>query len=189
MTPPAITGLILAGGQGQRMGGADKGLQRFHDRPLVEHVEARLAPQVSTLLISANRNLARYAALGHPVLQDDLPDYPGPLAGLLTGLAACTTPWLLSAPCDTPGLPLDLASRLLAGIGEHKLAYPTVDGRAHPVFCLCHRSLALKLRAFLASGQRKVMRWCDDAGGIAIPFDDQPGAFLNMNSLDDLASN
>ena len=189
MTTHAITGLILAGGQGQRMGGADKGLQLFHGRPLVEHVEARLAPQVDRLLISANRNLDRYAALGHPVIQDDLPDYPGPLAGLLSGLEACTTPWLLSAPCDTPTLAPDLAARLIEHVGTHRLAYPTVNGRAHPVFCLCHQTLAPRLRAFLAGGQRKVMRWCEDAGGIAVPFDDQSEAFLNMNCLDDLNAN
>ncbi|WP_375542101.1 molybdenum cofactor guanylyltransferase MobA [Paraburkholderia sp. CNPSo 3274] len=193
----SITGLVLAGGRGQRMGGADKGLQMLHGKPLAAHVLARLAPQVGALSISANRNGDAYAALGAPwrasVLADTLPDFPGPLAGLLAGLRAAQTEWLLTAPCDSPWLPADLAVRL----GHAALARPAdivtattanADGEVslHPVFALVRTSLADDLAAYLAAGERKVRAWYARHTVAEVAFADER-AFYNINSLQELA--
>ena len=188
MTHPDITGVILAGGLGRRMGGVDKGLQLLAGKPLVRHVAERLAPQVGTLLINANRSLPDYAALGYPVVADTIPDFAGPLAGLHAGLATADTPWVLTAPCDSPHLPLDLAERLLAGAMAQggALAIARSEGRLHPVFCLCRTGLRGGLEAFLHGGGRRVMQWCEENGVAIVDFDDQPTAFRNFNTLEDL---
>lgn len=184
-----ITGLVLAGGRGSRMGGLDKGLQPLRGRPLVVHALERLAPQVGPLLISANRHLDDYRHLGPPVLSDAEDDFPGPLAGLLAGLRACQTPWLLSVPCDTPRLPADLGARLAAGIGATALALPrTADGQLQPVFCLLRSSLAPSLAAYLHSGQRQMQRWLLAQEHAVVPFErpeDLP-AFFNANQAAEL---
>ncbi|NIE64899.1 molybdenum cofactor guanylyltransferase MobA [Burkholderia sp. Ax-1719] len=193
----SITGLVLAGGRGQRMGGADKGLQRLHGEPLAAHVLARLAPQVGQLAISANRNRDVYATLGAPwqasVIADSLPDYPGPLAGLLAGLRAARTEWLLSAPCDSPWLPADLAVRLADAARERGVAIATATTTSaagevslHPVFALLHTSLADDLAAFLDAGERKVRAWYARHTAAEVNFADER-AFYNVNSLQDLA--
>ena len=193
----SITGLVLAGGRGQRMGGADKGLQRLHGEPLAAHVLARLAPQVGALAISANRNREVYATLGAPwqasVIADSLPDYPGPLAGLLAGLRAARTEWLLSAPCDSPWLPADLAVRLADAARERGVAIATATTTSaagevslHPVFALLHTSLADDLAAFLDAGERKVRAWYARHTAAEVNFADER-AFYNVNSLQDLA--
>ena len=179
----AITGLILAGGQGSRLGGADKGLHPFRGRPLVAHTIERLAPQVSTLLISANRNQDTYAAFGHPVLTDRLPGHAGPLAGLDAGLAACTTPLLLTAPCDSPFLPADLSARLLAGLGAHPAAYACIGDDEHPVFALLRREVHANLSAYLAGGGRKMREWMRRVDAVAVDFPD-PEAFRNFNTAE-----
>lgn len=183
-----VTGLILAGGAGRRMGGADKGLVGYRGRPLVAHVVERLTPQVGTLLVSANRNHETYAAFGHPVIPDAEADYPGPLAGLAAGLAACTTPWLLCVPCDCPDLPLDLASRLYAAADAAAMPMAvacTRDG-VQPTFQLCRRELLPALLAYLAAGKRKVGDWCIEQGAIEAIFPDAK-AFNNLNNPDDLS--
>lgn len=193
----AITGLVLAGGRGQRMGGADKGLQALHGRPLAAHVLARLAPQVGTLAISANRHVETYAALGAPwhaqVLADTVPDYPGPLAGLLAGLAAARTDWLLAAPCDSPWLPADLAARLsTAALAENAgIATVTTTNTAgevslHPVFVLLRTALADDLAVFLNAGERKVRAWYGRHKTVEVAFAEER-AFYNINSLQQLA--
>lgn len=189
MAPEAITGVILAGGLGRRMGGVDKGMQLLAGRSLVSHVAERLAPQVDCLLINANRSQAQYAALGYRVLVDQIPDFAGPLAGLHAALSAAETPWVATAPCDSPYLPLDLVSRLAAGLGSSgaDLAVASVAGRLHPVFCLCRISLRDPLAAYLRQGGRRVAQWCDDMGAHRVDFDDQPLAFRNFNTLDDLS--
>ena len=188
MTHPDITGVILAGGLGRRMGGVDKGLQLLAGKPLVRHVVERLAPQVGKLLINANRSQADYATLGYPVVADSIPDFAGPLAGLHAGLAVADTPWVLTAPCDSPHLPLDLAERLLAGAMAQgsELAIARSEGRLHPVFCLCRSGLRGGLEAFLDGGGRRVMQWCEENGVAIVDFDDQPTAFRNFNTLEDL---
>lgn len=184
-----ITGLILAGGEGRRMGGCDKGLQTYQGRPLVAHVLERLAPQVDNLLISANRNGTTYQDFGYPVVNDTaFPDYAGPLAGLLEGLRAAREEWILVAPCDTPLLPLDLAATLRTALvaRQSELAYAVGPEREHPVFCLCHRRLAPSLAAFLANGGRKVRAWQAEVGGVPGHFPEE-AAFRNFNTLADLA--
>lgn len=184
-----ITGLVLCGGRGSRMGGVDKGLQPLQGRPLVEHVLERLTPQVGALLINANRNLTRYADYGLPVLPDAQADYPGPLAGLLAGMRACRTPWLLAVPCDAPRLPLDLAARLSQAAERDgaAVAMPVAE-RVQPVFCLLRQDLAPRLALYLAEGGRRVETWLRAQSHVLVNFD-LPGdaaAFFNANSLDEL---
>ncbi|MDP4302559.1 molybdenum cofactor guanylyltransferase MobA [Leptothrix discophora] len=194
-----ITGLVLAGGQGRRMGGLDKGLQTRDGRPLARHAAERLAPQVGALAVNANRHLDAYAAWGWPVWPDELPEgvppHPGPLAGWLTGLRRCTTPWLLTVPCDTPAFPLDLAERLAAALqaDDAELAVAATPDPAaaddalyhQPVFCLARRELAGPLAQALAGGERRVMRWAASRRLAIVRFDDV-AAFDNLNTLADL---
>jgi molybdopterin-guanine dinucleotide biosynthesis protein A len=186
-----ITGLVLAGGRGTRMGGVDKGLQLFHNRPLAEHALTRLAAQVGPAMINANRNLDVYRSFGVPVWPDELPDFAGPLAGMLAGLSHCETPYLVTVPCDSPNFPADLVARLAAGLadnqGEIATAYTReIDGlRAQPVFALIKTSLHDSLSAFIASGQRKTGLWAQQHRGARVIFDDGT-AFANANTLGEL---
>ncbi|MFM0300292.1 molybdenum cofactor guanylyltransferase MobA [Paraburkholderia sediminicola] len=192
-----ITGLVLAGGRGMRMGGVDKGLQTLHSEPLASHVLKRLAPQTGALLISANRHPDVYTALGTPfgarVLADTLPGFPGPLAGLLAGLRAAGTAYVLSAPCDTPGLPLELAALLTQALSSNQADIATVTTTdaaghvsLHPVFALLRTSLADDLAAFLEAGERKVRAWYARHKTVEVAFTDER-AFYNINSLQELA--
>jgi molybdopterin-guanine dinucleotide biosynthesis protein A len=188
-----ITGLILAGGRGSRMGGIDKGLQTHLGVPLARHALERLRPQVAALMLNANRNLTAYQAMGVPVYPDEISDYPGPLAGMLAGLSNCRTPYLVTVPCDTPNFPLDLVARLsecLAGIdADMATAYTVEDGRprAQPVFCLMRASLRGSLSEFVAKGERKTGLFAAQHHGAKVVFDDAK-AFANANTLEELAS-
>ncbi len=187
-----ITGVVLAGGRGTRMGGVDKGLQPWHGRPLAQHALERLAPQVGALLVNANRNLDAYAAFGVPVCPDATGDYAGPLAGWLAALEACRTPWLVTVPCDTPNFPLDLVDRLAAAVsaeGADIAMAACVEGgqlRSQPVFCLLRAGLAGHLREHLAAGERKVDRWTARHRCVTVAFDD-PQAYANANTADELS--
>ena len=184
----AIDGLILAGGRATRMGGVDKGLQPFRGATLVDAVMARLAPQAGQIAINANRNLDAYAAFGVPVWPDDSAGFPGPLAGLQAGLRRCTASLLLTAPCDSPFLPLDLGARLLAGLLERNADVAvavTADGRRHPVFCLVKTSALPVLEAYLAGGGRKMDGWYGQLAVAEVRFDDG-AAFRNINTADEL---
>jgi molybdopterin molybdotransferase len=191
MNKETISGLVLAGGRGTRMGHVDKGLQPFGGTSMVEHVLARLAPQVASVAINANRNLERYAAFGVPVWPDDTPGFAGPLAGLEAGLRRCTTPWLLCAPCDSPFLPADLAGRLAAAVeaagADLALAVTDENGvcQPHPVFCLVRASLAPVLSAYLAAGGRRMDGWYDRIKVVEVPFEDAQ-AFRNINTREEL---
>ena len=183
-----ITGLVLAGGRGTRMGGVDKGLQLLNGRPLIAHVLQRLKPQVGPLLINANRHLDQYAAFGFAVLSDADADFNGPLAGLLAGLQAARTDWLLCVPCDAPCLPLDLAARLAAAAGDADVVFPVSAQEEQPTFCLLRPRLQQDLRTHLANGGRKLGAWLRGQAHCALPFE-QPGdaaAFFNANSLGEL---
>jgi molybdopterin-guanine dinucleotide biosynthesis protein A len=192
MASSQITGLVLAGGRGSRMGGVDKGLQPHLGRPLALHALERLRPQVGPLLVNANRHAEVYAGFGAPVCPDLVAGFAGPLAGLHAGLSRCTTPLLVSVPCDTPGFPTDLVQRLAqaleAGDAEIALAACREDGtlRTQPVFCLLRRQLLGSLEAFLAAGERKVERWTARHRVATVTFDD-PAAFFNANTPDELA--
>jgi molybdenum cofactor guanylyltransferase len=188
MSREPVTGLVLAGGRGSRLGGVDKGWIEWRGRPLAAHAIERLAPQVDHLLISANRNRERYRALGHAVIADRVADYGGPLAGLQAGLAACTTPLLATVPCDAPWLPLDLVARLYAALaaGNTLVAVAETQGRWQPTFLLCRRSAAPALDDWLAEGKRKVADWLRNMNAVAVPFADET-AFANFNTPEDLA--
>ena len=179
-----ITGLILAGGRGQRLGGVDKGLQPWCGVPLVDHALARLAPQVGQMLISANRNAADYAGRGLRVLADASDDFPGPLAGILAGLRAATTPWLAVVPCDSPRLPLDLVRRLAEGASHGGGAVvQRGDGRLEPVCCLLWTALADDLARYLAEDGRRVEGWiARHAAAVRFDHADDKAAFANLNA-------
>ncbi len=202
ISPQDITALILAGGRGTRMGGIDKGLQTFNGVPLAQHTLWRLqmGGGIGSVMLSANRNLCDYAALGVPVWPDDVADYPGPLAGFLVGLQHCSTPYLLTVPCDTPLLPPDLACRLAAALqaDQADIAMATApelgrDGQTHlrpqPVVSLLRVGLRDSLQKFIQSGHRQVQAWTAQHKTTLVPFDrpsDDPQAFFNANTLAEL---
>ncbi|HAN56705.1 MAG TPA: molybdenum cofactor guanylyltransferase MobA [Betaproteobacteria bacterium] len=188
MPTPPVSAIILAGGAGRRMGGQDKGLIMLAGRPLVAHVVQRIAPQVAEILISANRNLSDYQALGYPVLCDASPDLQGPLAGLLSGLRAAQHEWLLSVPCDTPLLPVNLVTELLKPLlaDEADITVAQAGDRRHHVVMLCRRDLAADLQTSLSAGVRAVHAWQAQHRTLAVTFPDA-AAFANLNQPDDLA--
>lgn len=183
-----ISGVVLAGGLGRRMGSVDKGQQMFLGRPLAAWVADRLAPQVDELLINANRNEAAYAALGFPVIADRLPGFAGPLAGLHAALAHARHPLVATAPCDSPFLPTDLVARLAAAL--HKsgatIAFARCNGRSHPVFCLCRRVVLPALEQTILNGELRFERWIRAQHHVDVDFDDQPEAFANINTAEEL---
>jgi molybdopterin-guanine dinucleotide biosynthesis protein A len=194
MEPPRrqqITGLVLAGGRGSRMGGVDKGLLPYRGETLARHALRRLAPQVGELMVSANRHQEAYAAMGAAVVADALAGHPGPLAGLAAALAQCRTPYLASVPCDSPDFPPDLVPRLAAALaeGEAEIAMAaSVEAgelRRQPVFCLLHGRLLPSLTAYLQAGQRKAERWMSLHRCVLVPFDDA-SAFANANTPEQL---
>jgi molybdopterin-guanine dinucleotide biosynthesis protein A len=186
-----ITGLVLCGGRGTRMGGVDKGLQTHQGMPLALHALMRLQGQVGQMMVNANRNLAAYESMGVPVWPDALPDFPGPLAGWLSGLEHCETPYMMALPCDTPALPLDLVTRLaqaLAAEGAEIAMVTTLENgvrQKQPVFCLMKSALLESLAAFLHSGERKITAWTSQHHCVFVHFD-EAGAFFNVNTLADL---
>jgi len=181
-----VSGLVLAGGQGRRMGGVDKGLQLLHGKPMVAAVLARLAPQVDEVLINANQNLQAYEGFGHRVVPDAIGGFAGPLAGLHAGLCAATHTLLLTAPCDSPFLPLDLLSRLKKAIGENDLAVAKTGNQPHPVFALVRQSVRENLERFLLGGGRKIDAWYASLNVIEVAFDDEADAFRNINTREEL---
>jgi molybdopterin-guanine dinucleotide biosynthesis protein A len=183
-----ITGLVLAGGQGRRMGSIDKGLVLLQGEPMVRHVIERLAPQVDEILINANRNISEYEAFGHPVFRDCIDGFVGPLAGLQAGLTHAEHPLVVTVPCDSPFLPRDLVSRLSHALTERQadLAVARTFDQPHPVFALVRRSLLPHLSAFLEHGGRKIDAWYASLKAIEVAFDDEADAFRNINTADEL---
>ena len=188
MTAPNITALILAGGRGSRMGSVDKGLQLFNGKPMVAQVLERLAPQVDEVIINANRSLDAYTAFGHRVIPDVIDGFVGPLAGLQVGLLHATHPLVVTAPCDSPFLPLDLVAHLLAALQNNQadLAVAKTFEQVHPVFCLVKRDLEPHLRSFLETGQRKIDKWYETLNVVEVSFDDVESAFMNINTREEL---
>lgn len=187
-----ITGLILAGGRAQRMGGIDKGLIPFHNKPLIESAIAKLKPQTQSIIINANRNITKYASYGYPVIMDETPDFSGPLAGFAVGLKACKTSYLLTSPCDSPLLPNNLAELLSTEMerGDFQLVYASskeADGKvwAQPVFCLMRTNLQESLTQFLMKGDLKIDRWFKELRSSTVIFDD-PQVFANVNTPEEL---
>jgi len=200
ISPQDITGLILAGGRGSRMGGVDKGLQNFNGIPLALHTLMRLGPQVESVMVNANRNLSAYESFGASVWPDASADFAGPLSGFLVGLERAETPYVLTVPCDTPRLPLDLAERLAEALVREDAdiamaaAPETVEHgqtqiRTQPVFCLMKIELSESLVKFTHSGGRKIDAWTAQHKTVVVPFDsedDDPLAFANVNTLTEL---
>jgi molybdopterin-guanine dinucleotide biosynthesis protein A len=200
MTDETITGLILAGGRGARMGGIDKGLQNFNGTPLTLHTLLRLQMQdgapLSEIMIVANRNLSAYESLGVQVWPDSTDGFAGPLAGFLTGLERCETSLLLTVPCDSPLFPMDLAQRLTDALMSENAdiamaAAREEDGniRPQPVFCLMRVSLLESLVKFMQSGGRKIDAWTAQHKTITVSFDTpdvDARAFFNANTLAEL---
>ena len=180
-----ITAVILAGGEGSRMGGIDKGLVELDDKPLIEHVIARIEPQVSRLIISANRNIDHYQSYGYPLVSDQLRNR-GPLAGILSALQQCQSEWLLTVPCDTPYIPSDLVSRMRDAMHQTPaLLYTADDGQQlQPLFSMIHRSLTTSLLDYLASDNRKAALWLTQQTTIHVDFSDQAAAFVNINTAE-----
>jgi molybdenum cofactor guanylyltransferase len=195
-----ITGIVLAGGRGSRMGGVDKGLQLYNGTPLAKHAIQQLQPQVCHLLINANRNLKTYQIWGSEavadVVEDGLADFAGPLAGFLVGLEHCKTPYLVTVPCDTPRFPADLVNRLADTLSQQDadiamVSSPDEDGvlRHQPVFCLMKRELLISLKVFTDNGGRKIGAWAVQHKLVRVNFNeahDDPKAFYNANTLEDL---
>jgi molybdopterin-guanine dinucleotide biosynthesis protein A len=200
IAPQDITGLILAGGRGSRMGGVDKGLQNFNGIPLALHTLMRLGPQVESVMVNANRNLSAYESFGASVWPDASADFAGPLSGFLVGLERAETPYVLTVPCDTPRLPLDLAERLAEALIREDAdiamaAAPETDEhgqtqiRTQPVFCLLKIELSESLVKFTHNGGRKIDAWTAQHKTVVVPFDaegDDPLAFANVNTLTEL---
>lgn len=184
----SISGVILAGGKGRRMGGVDKGLVAFLGKPMIEHVLQRLKPQVDEILINANRELAQYGDLGYPVIEDEIGGFAGPLAGLHKALQVSEHAYVLSVPCDSPFLPHNLVERLMNGLVERDadLAVAKTGQQSHPVFCLCRRALLPNLDAYLQDGGRKFEAWYSTLEVAEVQFNDNAKAFANVNTPEEL---
>ena len=183
-----ISGVVLAGGQGRRMGGVEKGLRELRAKPMVAWVLERFAPQVDEVLINANQNIEIYARFGHSVIPDEIGGFAGPLAGLQRGLSEARFPLVATAPCDTPFLPTDLVARLHAArmTQDAELAVARTGDQPHPVFSLCKREVLPHLTQFLSSGGRKIDAWYATLRVVEVRFDDVPDAFSNINTLKEL---
>ncbi|MGQ0546360.1 MAG: molybdenum cofactor guanylyltransferase MobA [Betaproteobacteria bacterium] len=182
----AVSGIVLAGGLGRRMGGVDKGLQPLRGKPMVRWVLERLAPQVDEVLINANQNLEAYAAMGYRVVPDDIAGFAGPLAGLHAGMKAAAHPLVATVPCDSPFLPMDLIQRLQQGLKSNDLAVAKTGAQPHPVFALVKRQCRESLEAFLAQGGRKIDAWYASLKVVEVSFDDEADAFRNINTPEEL---
>jgi len=183
-----VSAIILAGGKATRMGGLDKGLVLFQKKPLIAHVINRLIPQVDEITINANREMEAYQSLGYRVLQDEIADFAGPLAGMQLGLKHAGSEYLLTVPCDSPLLPLDLSARLQAALIQHHadIAIASSNGHTHPVFCLCKKSVLPALNDYLSHGGRKVGEWQQRLNHTYVDFSDCSEAFTNLNTQQDL---
>jgi len=181
-----ITGVVLAGGKASRMGGVDKGLQELNGIPLWQHVAQRLSKQVSTLAVSANKNLAIYQASGYPVYPDLLADFPGPLAGMLSVIQQCDAEWFLFCPCDTPFIPDCLIERFVKQREAAAVVWAHDGERDHPTIALMHRKLMPELQNYLAAGERRVMVFMRQAGGHSVDFSEMKQAFININTLEQI---
>jgi len=182
----ALTGIILAGGQGRRMGGLDKGLVQLDGRPLYQHVLERLRPQVDIVMINANRNIDRYQLSGCRVIEDVFDDYPGPLAGIYSALIAIEGEWAVFCSCDTPAIPLNFVEKLIHQRREAPAVWVRSQTRDHPTLALIHRDMAKALFDYLQAGERRLMQFLRDHGGHAVVLDDDESSFRNINTPDDL---
>ena len=183
-----ITGVILAGGMGRRMGGVDKGLRNFKSAPMALHAMMRLNGQVSSLCINANRNIGVYEGFGAEVVCDIQPDYAGPLAGMHAALSHTNVQFLVTVPCDVPLFPLNLVAKLSEPFEQNvglMLTVAATQGRHHPVFCMMRSELLPSMEEFLRKGGRKIDAWYANIPHQAVEFDDE-AAFHNVNTIEEL---
>lgn len=181
-----LTGVVLAGGKATRMGGTDKGLLLLNEKPLWMHVAGRLTGQVDRLAISANRHLEQYQAGGYPVISDSIEGFQGPLAGMLSAMQYLDSEWFLFCPCDTPHIPHDLASRLVANRLDAQAVWVHDGQRDHPAIALLHYSLKTPLAEYLERNERRVMAFLNSVSGHTVHFSEGPEIFANVNTPDDL---
>lgn len=183
----SVTGLLLAGGAGRRMGGEDKGLLEIRGRPMGFWALERLRPQVESVLISANRNIQEWQQYGAPVVRDEVAGFLGPLAGIHAGLKSCTTPWLATVPCDSPLLPRDLVRRLATGVAATGASAAVVrsEGRLQSAFTLLRSGLLPSLERFLHGGDRKIGLWLEETQAVIVDFNNTVG-FTNINTREEL---
>ena len=183
-----VTALILAGGQARRMGGVDKGLVQLNQQAMIEHILAIITPQTNQIIINANRNHDQYSLYGYPVINDELADYQGPLAGMLSGLRSCETRLMITMPCDSPFIPYNLTERLLESVNadDSDISVAHDGNRLQPVFCLLKTSLIDSLDQYLARGERKIDRWFSEHNYSTVDFADQPETFSNINNPEEL---
>ncbi len=184
-----IAGVVLAGGLGRRMGGVDKGLRPLRGKPMVQWVLERFSRQVDEVMINANQHIEEYSAFGYPVICDQITGFAGPLAGLHAALSATSLSLVATVPCDSPFLPGDLVARLRSALVQQKadLAVARTLTQAHPVFCLCRRTVLPHLTAFLTDGGRKFDQWYETLAAVEVAFDDEIEAFNNINTPEELA--
>lgn len=182
---PPVTGVILAGGRGSRMGGQDKGLVEYRGQPLIEHVIGKFSKQVDELLINANRNLESYACYGYPVIEDSLDDYQGPLAGILAALEHATNAHVIFVPCDMPDIPGDLVQRLVGVMQSTDVmgAYAHDGEFPHPVCMALRPDARILLDRWLSGGNRRARDWLIEIDAVRVDFSDCADAFVNINSL------
>ena len=185
-----ITGIILAGGRARRMGGQDKGLIQLARKPMIEYVLNAIEPQVDAIIINANRNQKVYGKYGYPVVADQIGGYCGPLAGMASGLQAAKTPFIVTAPCDTPLIPDDLVHKLYSILQDEDAEICTAhaNGRLQPVFTLMKSELLSSMLDFLNSGERKIDKWFEKHRLAIADFSEQPETFININSAEELAA-
>ncbi|MDX1346084.1 MAG: molybdenum cofactor guanylyltransferase MobA [Sedimenticolaceae bacterium] len=188
ISPDDITAVILAGGRGERMGGMDKGMLILHEKPLVQHVIDAIEPHVQEILINANRHLDYYSGFGYPVIEDMFPGFAGPLAGILSSMHHIRTPWMLVAPCDVPGIPVDFVERLVEASERSASGIAVAhDGRRlQSAHLLLPVSLKTELDSWIVSGRRSIKDWLQTHDISLADFSDQPAAFTNINTPDDL---
>jgi molybdopterin-guanine dinucleotide biosynthesis protein A len=184
-----VTGIVLAGGQGRRMGGVDKGLKVLRGKPMVQWVIERFSPQVDELLINANQNQDAYAAYGHRVIPDAIGGFAGPLAGLHRGLTEARHELVATVPCDSPFLPDDVVARLRTALEDNdaELSVARTGDQPHRVFCLCRKRVLPGLTAYLTAGGRKIDAWYSVLKVVEVAFDDEADAFSNINTERELA--
>jgi molybdenum cofactor guanylyltransferase len=185
-----VSAIILSGGRATRMNGTDKGLLPLNQKPLIQHVIERLTPQADEIIINANREIEKYQAFGYSVLKDEVEDFIGPLAGFSLGLQHAKYDYVLTVPCDSPLLPLDLVKRLMTALHEHKadIAVASSDNNTHPVFSLCKKLVLPSLSAYVEQGERRVSAWQKAQNYIEVDFSDASEAFTNLNTFEDLVA-
>jgi len=183
-----ITGVILAGGQARRMEGQDKGLVLLNNKPMIEYIIEILKPQVGSILINANRNHDKYAEYGFDIVSDELSGFHGPLAGMASSLNKIQTPYMLTAPCDSPFIPEDLAQRLITSLETENADISVAHNgeRMQPVFCLMKKELLSSMNNFLSQGERKIDKWFNQHTLAIADFSDIPKTFDNLNTLEDI---